>query len=104
MSTRTFGGSVAAALGYYRATLGSGPRDPALDAAQAATQAVPTQPTLYLHGRDDGCIGVDVALAARAELPATARLEVVEGAGHFLQVERPDEVARLVLDFVGDAA
>ena len=41
--------NLAAALGYYRATLGAGYKDPALDAAQAATQAVPPQPTLYLH-------------------------------------------------------
>ena len=39
--------------------------DPALADVQAATQAVPTQPTLYLHGADDGCIGVEVAEAAR---------------------------------------
>ena len=28
------------------------------------------------------------------------RVEIVDGAGHFLQVERPDVVNRLVLDFL----
>lgn len=93
--------SLAAALGYYRATLGDGRRDPALDEAQAATQAVPSQPLLYLHGRDDGCIGVEVAEAAAASLPASARVEIVEDAGHFLQVEQPDVVNRHVLEFLG---
>ncbi|MFM7044971.1 MAG: alpha/beta fold hydrolase [Ilumatobacteraceae bacterium] len=92
--------NLAAALGYYRATLGSGPRDPALDAAQAATQAVPTQPTLYLHGRDDGCIGVDVAEHAAATLPPNVRVDIVDGAGHFLQVEQPEAVNRRVVEFL----
>ena len=92
--------NLAAALGYYRATLGDGYRDPALDAAQAATQAVPEQPTLYLHGRTDGCIGVEVAELAATMVPANVRFEIVEGAGHFLQVEQPDEVNRLVTEFL----
>jgi pimeloyl-ACP methyl ester carboxylesterase len=97
-------GRVAAALGYYRATLGAGRRDPTLDDLQRRMGGeLPPQPLLYLHGREDGCVGVDVALAARAELPPSARVEVVDGTGHFLQVERPDEVARLVLGHVGDA-
>jgi 2-hydroxymuconate-semialdehyde hydrolase len=29
-----------------------------------------------------------------------ARLHVLEGAGHFVEMERPDELARLVADFV----
>jgi pimeloyl-ACP methyl ester carboxylesterase len=29
-----------------------------------------------------------------------SRIEIVDGGGHFLHVERPDEVNRLVLDFL----
>jgi pimeloyl-ACP methyl ester carboxylesterase len=95
--------NLSAALGYYRATLGDGPKDPSLDAVQAATQQVPAQPTLYLHGRQDGCIGVEVAELCASMLPPHARAEIVDGAGHFLQVERPDVVNQLVLDFLGGA-
>ncbi len=35
-----------------------------------------------------------------AELIGEARLEVIEGAGHMLQVERPQELARLMVDFI----
>lgn len=35
-------------------------------------------------------------------LPPGARLEVLAGAGHFLHIERPDEVAGVVLDFLGE--
>jgi pimeloyl-ACP methyl ester carboxylesterase len=90
-----------AALGYYRATLGGVGVDPALDAVQSAGNEVPSQPTLYLHGRTDGCMGIEVAEAARSLLTSPgSRMEVVEDAGHFLHVERPDEVNRLVVDFV----
>ena len=58
---------LSAALGYYRATLGQGYRDPALAEAQSAMQTeTPTQPVLYLHGETDGCIGVELARAADA--------------------------------------
>jgi pimeloyl-ACP methyl ester carboxylesterase len=92
--------NLAAAIGYYRATLGEGLKDPALDAAQAATSTVPTQPLLYLHGRNDGCIGVEVAELAQSMAPANVTFEYVDGAGHFLQLERPDVVNARVLEFL----
>jgi pimeloyl-ACP methyl ester carboxylesterase len=92
--------NLAAAIGYYRATLGDGPKDPALDELQAATGGVPPQPVLYLHGRDDGCLGVDLTTNAAMFLSAESRVEVLDNCGHFLQVEQPDLVNKLVLDWV----
>lgn len=92
--------NLAAAIGYYRATIGEGRRDTALAAAQAATMAMPTQPTLYLHGRDDGCIGVEVAELMAAGASGNVRTEILDGAGHFLHLEQPDRVGDLVLDFL----
>ena len=90
-----------AALGYYRATLGGVGTDPALDAVQNKGNEVTAQPTLYLHGRTDGCMGIEVAEMARAFLTSEgSRMEVVEDAGHFLQLEQPEVVNRLVVDFV----
>ncbi len=92
-----------AALGYYRATLGGVGLDPALEAVQNAGNEVPPQPTLYLHGRTDGCMGIEVAEGARGLLTGPgSRMEVVDDAGHFLQLERPDVVNRLVLDFLAE--
>ncbi len=92
--------NLAAALGLYRAALGDGLVDPGLADVQAATGAVPTQPTLYLHGADDGCIGVEVAESARALTPGNVTIEIVAGAGHFLQLEAPDVVNDLVIGFL----
>jgi pimeloyl-ACP methyl ester carboxylesterase len=93
--------NLAAAIGYYRATLGGVGVDPSLDAVQNKGSEPTTQPTLYLHGRTDGCMGIEVAEGAAAFLPAEgSRMEIVDDAGHFLHVERPDHVNRLVVDFV----
>jgi pimeloyl-ACP methyl ester carboxylesterase len=85
---------LAAALGYYRAMFNPAGVPPELQAEQESTGAAPAQPLLYLHGATDGCVGVDLAVAG---WPSTV---VVEGAGHFLQLERPDDVNRLILDFL----
>ena len=93
--------NLAAAIGYYRATLGGVGVDPALDEVQAAANNVTPQPTLYLHGRTDGCMGADLAESATAFLTSPgSRMEIVEGAGHFLHVERPDEVNGLITSFL----
>lgn len=43
----------------------------------------------YLHGADDGCLLADVARRVSG-------VHVVEGAGHFVQLERPEVVAETV--------
>ena len=90
-----------AALGYYRATLGDGKRDPDLATLQQRIGSeVPAQPLLYLHGENDGCIVRDVVLAAQATMPAHMRVEFVADAGHFLQLEQPQRVNQLIVDFL----
>lgn len=88
-----------AALGYYRCTLGSGPRDARYDEIQNAGSGELPMPTLYIHGANDGCIGRDVAESVRVLSP-WAQVEIVEGAGHFLQLEKPAEVNALIIDFL----
>jgi pimeloyl-ACP methyl ester carboxylesterase len=96
--------NLVAAMSYYRAALGDGLRDPALDEIQAAVQAMPPQPTLYLHGAQDGCIGASVVTNAQAagQLDGVD-VAMIDGAGHFLQLEAPAEVNRRILDHIGPA-
>ncbi|MCU1356661.1 MAG: hypothetical protein JWM89_2079 [Acidimicrobiales bacterium] len=94
--------NLTAAIGYYRATLGAGARSPEYDALEALGGQPLPQPTLYLHGADDGCMGADlIDESVLASLPAAgSRTEVVADAGHFLQLEQPEIVNRLIVDFV----
>jgi len=88
-----------AALGYYRAMFQPELQVPELQAAQDACSAPTPQPTLYLHGRDDGCVGSELAEGVLRLLPhPSSRVEVVDHAGHFLQVEQPAVVNRLIVD------
>lgn len=93
--------NLAAALGYYRATLGDGKKDPALADLQSRMGGeVPTQPLLYLHGDKDGCIGHDVADFAASIAPPNVEIRRVADAGHFLQLEQPDVVADHVIGWI----
>ena len=61
-------------------------------------------PTLVVWGRDDRVVPLECGERYAKALPR-ARLEIVERAGHFVEMETPDELARLVIAFVsqGDA-
>jgi pimeloyl-ACP methyl ester carboxylesterase len=89
--------NLTAAIGYYR--------DPAAGAAPYAMEEQATwrqveQPTLYLHGSADGCIGVELAVRAERLLAPGSRMTIVEDAGHFLHLEKPREVNEHILAWI----
>ncbi len=93
--------NLTAALGYYRSTIGGIDVDPRYDDIQNAGAGPVTIPALYLHGRDDGCLGVGFAEPSAAHLThPRSRVEIVDGVGHFLQLEDPATFNRLVVDFL----
>ncbi|QKW37934.1 alpha/beta hydrolase [Actinomadura sp. NAK00032] len=91
-----------AAIGYYRAMLDPSKLIERYAAEQEAASAIGEVPVLYLHGADDGCLGADVVDlgAVRAALPPGSRAESVAAAGHFLQLDRPDEVNARILGWL----
>ena len=91
-------GVLSAALNYYRHTFNPPPSAP-----DAATGTAPQQiqvPALYIHGREDGCIGVELVDGMEASFANGLRTVIIEGAGHFVHQEKPDEVNRVILDFL----
>jgi pimeloyl-ACP methyl ester carboxylesterase len=88
-------------IGHDRATM-RGSKPPARSAElHQHWLSAPTLPTLYLHGTDDGAATSDYARWVERVLPEGSRVEIVDGAGHFMQLDRPDVVAGHILDFVG---
>ena len=94
-------GVLAAALGYYRATLNPLNQDPALAEIQARLVASPIDvPTLMIHGARDGCIGRDLLVGMEMFFPRGLQIEVIPDAGHFVHQEQPEVVNRLLLAFL----
>ncbi len=92
--------NLTAALGTYRSMYDLSLQPPELAEAAMAILSPHPQPTLYLHGTDDGCVpNLDLSEVLGA-LPAGSAVEAVEGAGHFLQYEAPRRVTDLVIDFL----
>ncbi|MDT7697828.1 MAG: hypothetical protein QOJ30_153 [Pseudonocardiales bacterium] len=93
-----------AALGYYW-----GQFDPTRFGSPewAAEQAAAwgddiTQPTLYLHGTDDGCHGMTQEQVDRvpSHCGPGSRSELIEGVGHFMHVQRPSEITKRIVGFL----
>jgi pimeloyl-ACP methyl ester carboxylesterase len=82
-------GRLTAALNYYRANFSTGAAWAAL-----AQQVSVTAPTTLLWGDQDPALGRRGAEETSRFMTADYRLEVLEGAGHWLQFERPGEVSR----------
>jgi pimeloyl-ACP methyl ester carboxylesterase len=90
--------NVAAAIGYYRAMLDPSRHIARYAAEQEAMTRPGDRPHLYLHGARDGCLGVEMAKDAGGHLPPGSRVEIIDEAGHFLHLERPAEVAALMVE------
>ena len=83
-------GRLTAALNYYRANFAAGG-----GAWAALTQELKvTTPTTLLWGDEDPALGRRGVESTAEHVGGPYRLEVLEGAGHWLQFERPDEVSR----------
>jgi pimeloyl-ACP methyl ester carboxylesterase len=88
--------ALTAGLNWYRANLPVGvtpgadtPRLPPVRSA-----------TLGLYGADDRYLTERAMVASERYVDGTWRYERVDGAGHWLQLEQPDRVNRLLLEFL----
>ena len=83
-------GRLTAALNYYRANLGAGGGA----WAALAQELTITSATTLVWGAEDHALGRRAVEATAARVHGPYELVVLEGAGHWLQFERPDEVSR----------
>ena len=89
-----------AALSYYRDAF-SFLSSAARETRTLLMSEIPV-PTLALTGALDGCMDTrmhDIAMR-KEDFPAGLELARVEGAGHFLHQEKPDEINRRLLDWL----
>ena len=92
-------------LSYYRQNLSPRRMWAVLTGRLDHLRVIPVR-TLAITGARDGCMDTrlyDYGLDP-ADFPAGLKVERIDDAGHFVHLERPERVARLVLDWLGRAA
>ena len=89
------------ALEYYRQTFSGDKHLPELAELQQKIATGPIEvPSLYLHGKDDGCIGESLCKGMEAFFPKGLDIELIEGAGHFMHLEKPEQVNEIIKQFI----
>jgi len=94
-------GVVTAALSYYRHTFHPDNCDPALHALQVRVNTAPTPVhALAIHGTKDRPGRLEAFEAMDHLFAKGVEKVVLPGTGHFVHLERPDEVARRIVAFL----
>lgn len=88
-------GGLPAALGYYRAMVRG---------SKAADRAIMQQPcsvpALWIAGVEDGSVGIDQFSVIEKAFNSDFELLTVEGAGHFVHREKPQQVHDKIISFL----
>lgn len=90
-----------AALSYYRAAFRPFRLSrPYRDLDRYAMNEVPLLPMLVMHGRIDGAIDARIGALGSRVLPRGSRHEIIDSAGHFMHLDRPETVHRLIGEYL----
>lgn len=90
-----------AAVSYYRSLVRFSPAATQYAGLQRFRFKLPRGPVLVLHGDQDGAVQVGYLDGVIDSLPPGSRVHTISGAGHFLQVDRPDAVCAAILEYLG---
>lgn len=88
-------GALTAALNWYRANLA-----PERELEERSPVPAVAAPTLGLWSSDDHYLTEDRMVASAEHVSGPWRYERIEGASHWLQLDRPEQVNRLLVDFL----
>lgn len=89
-----------AALGYYRSQFNPALQHPGLaDIRKRLSEPIPV-PTMYLHGANDGCIGVETTEGMESAFLRDFEKHIIPSAGHFIHQEQPEVVNELITRFL----
>ena len=90
------------ALAYYRSTFQPSLQSDRVNKMQEKIGVNKIRPpTLYLHGENDGCITANLSEGMDANFE-NLEIKILPDCGHFLHLEKPDEVNKIILDFLSD--
>jgi pimeloyl-ACP methyl ester carboxylesterase len=88
-------GALTASLNWYRANLPPAALvEPALEVPPVA------RPTMGIWSKDDMALVEENGTGSAAHVTAEWRYERIDGAGHWIPLEAPDELTALLLDFI----
>ena len=93
-------GVLTAALTYYHHIFNPIPASPEIQEIRDNYGGPIKVPTLYIYGKRDGCVGLEVSEGMEDLFPLGLRKELILGAGHFVHQQRPMLVNRLILKFL----
>ena len=90
------------ALAYYRSTFQTSMSGPELSAEQMERRDQKIScPALYLHGKNDGCIGSNLVNGMEENFEDLT-VKILDDCGHFLHLEKPKEVNKIILEFLSN--
>jgi pimeloyl-ACP methyl ester carboxylesterase len=93
--------NIANVIAPYRASFNPDFADPVAKAEALAALQDPPVPTLYLHGAEDGALGIDILGQPSEHLPAAgSAFEIVDGVGYFLHLQQPGAIAAKITDWL----
>jgi len=90
------------ALAYYRSTFQTTISGPELSKEQMERRDQKIScPALYLHGKNDGCIGSNLVNGMEENFEDLT-VKILDDCGHFLHLEKPKEVNKIILEFLSN--